>query len=508
MTPRTHNKKNIRSLSTLTSRQKRDREKASPSGTPQAICQLARMGDLVQMIPLLESISAEGPVTLYCDQAVEDWAKLLPGISAIVPLDTRGWRRACTEAALSLPALVKELNLTLRPDDRLQRLFALNDHPVCDAVCALVSFRNQTIRLNERIVLLRSYLRLIGENRSLNSLHLSDLWRSLALGTRRRTHLQVSVPATGMQFAEHHLRSLRQARVKRIFAFLLGSGGKYRRLTPDYFSGYWNNIHNKMNAGLVLLGGNGEEESARQFIEMTFPRTNAVVNLTGKCSPEELLGVLSQVDVVVGVDTGPLHWAAALGTKVLGLYFGEAGFRETGPYGDGHFILAPDCADYPCNTDRAQACGYQCRRQYATHEDIAQLIIDCAADRRLSDVHSPNGLQLWVSAMESAGIRYHSRKQEESQERKLLRDQLLDIFALTDAYSNDHPRAMPHFWNDFITLWTEEIQRLQIGMIRPIERLTTVKEQAIQRLNSYRSKGKTTPDKQSKQMATICASCC
>jgi ADP-heptose:LPS heptosyltransferase len=46
----------------------------------------------------------------------------------------------------------------------------------------------------------------------------------------------------------------------------------------------------------------------------------------------QLAGLLARASVVVGGDTGPLHLAAALGTKVVGLY-GPTDPRRNGPYG-------------------------------------------------------------------------------------------------------------------------------------------------------------------------------
>lgn len=49
-----------------------------------------------------------------------------------------------------------------------------------------------------------------------------------------------------------------------------------------------------------------------------------VVDATGTCTVEELLAVLAAADCVVAASTGPLHMAAALGTRVVGLYGTEA----------------------------------------------------------------------------------------------------------------------------------------------------------------------------------------
>ncbi|HEV7920825.1 MAG TPA: glycosyltransferase family 9 protein [Thermoanaerobaculia bacterium] len=72
----------------------------------------------------------------------------------------------------------------------------------------------------------------------------------------------------------------------------------------------------------IAVWGPGEEELARQIGCRMAPRTNL----------RELAAILRDAEVVIGGDTGPLHLAAALGTKVVGLY-GPTNPRRNGPYG-------------------------------------------------------------------------------------------------------------------------------------------------------------------------------
>ena len=72
----------------------------------------------------------------------------------------------------------------------------------------------------------------------------------------------------------------------------------------------------------IAVWGPGEEELARQIGCRMAPKTNL----------RELAAVLRDAELVIGGDTGPLHLAAALGTKVIGLY-GPTNPRRNGPYG-------------------------------------------------------------------------------------------------------------------------------------------------------------------------------
>jgi heptosyltransferase I len=73
---------------------------------------------------------------------------------------------------------------------------------------------------------------------------------------------------------------------------------------------------------VVTVWGPGEKELAERIEAPMTPPTNL----------RELAFVLKHARVVIGADTGPLHLAAALGTKVVGLY-GPTNPRRNGPYG-------------------------------------------------------------------------------------------------------------------------------------------------------------------------------
>lgn len=88
-------------------------------------------------------------------------------------------------------------------------------------------------------------------------------------------------------------------------------------------------------AGVGLVIGPGEEEIARTalaFAGRTLPVLGADLD------PVELAALLSRARVVVANDSGPMHLAAAVGTRVVGL-FGPTDPGRTGPTGSPSRIL-------------------------------------------------------------------------------------------------------------------------------------------------------------------------
>ena len=71
------------------------------------------------------------------------------------------------------------------------------------------------------------------------------------------------------------------------------------------------------------------------------------VDLTGKTPLPVLAAILERAKIFVGVDSGLMHLAAAMGTPVVGL-FGPTNPDITGPQGEGHAIVSMNLPCSPC----------------------------------------------------------------------------------------------------------------------------------------------------------------
>jgi len=81
----------------------------------------------------------------------------------------------------------------------------------------------------------------------------------------------------------------------------------------------------------VVLSGGPSDLEKRMATDIEARLSNSVTNLVGKDTLQQLIGLLSRVDVVISPDSGPAHIASALGTPVIGLY-ACTWSRRSGPY--------------------------------------------------------------------------------------------------------------------------------------------------------------------------------
>ena len=79
-----------------------------------------------------------------------------------------------------------------------------------------------------------------------------------------------------------------------------------------------------------------------------------VPSLAGELSLKELAALTQQARLFIGVDSAPMHIAAAVGTPVVAL-FGPSGDKQWGPWGVPHRVVASD--RHPCRPCGIDGCG-------------------------------------------------------------------------------------------------------------------------------------------------------
>ena len=104
---------------------------------------------------------------------------------------------------------------------------------------------------------------------------------------------------------------------------------------PDRFAEVARGLRDRAGANIVLLGSPADAEVCAGLASAIGP---GVVNRCGRTSMVELGGVIQELDLLVTVDSGPMHVAAAVGTPTVAV-FGPTDPVKTGPYGPAHRVV-------------------------------------------------------------------------------------------------------------------------------------------------------------------------
>jgi lipopolysaccharide heptosyltransferase I len=113
----------------------------------------------------------------------------------------------------------------------------------------------------------------------------------------------------------------------------------------DRFARLTRRLAEEVEATVVFTGSARDRGRIQAIVQQG--ANDRLLNRAGATSLRELAYLYKHAALLVAVDSGPMHLAAALGTPVVALFGPTAPWR-TGPYGSGHAILwaGLDCS--PC----------------------------------------------------------------------------------------------------------------------------------------------------------------
>lgn len=317
------------------------------------VIQLARLGDLVQTMPMIAALRKQYPrdtIDLLCAEPLRDLGTLIPGIDRVIGWDGAQWHRWAARATPGVqPDQLREIEAELAAmfPQRYDRAFVLNQHT--RAMVAGVLLANECIGplaqgpLSEQLTPWAAYVREVARTRRSKRIHLSDAFCGmcglLPSGTAPRCVSPLVTPS-------RHLEQIGRGGGPWI-GLIVGAGDPARLVPIEIWRAWIAQFLSVAPRGRVVLIGNGAESGRGQDIQRTMPPSilGRIWDVTGRTTIPELAQTLSRCHYVIGSDTGPLHLAAAVGTPVIGWFFGRARVHETGPYGAAHHVWQAESED-------------------------------------------------------------------------------------------------------------------------------------------------------------------
>lgn len=310
------------------------------------IIQLARLGDLVQTMPMVAALRIQRPqdtIDLLCPEPLRDLGTLIPGINRVIGWDGAQWHRWAERAEQGLqPEQLHEIETQLAAlcPEQYDRAFVLNQHTramVAGTLLAKACTGPLTQGpLSKQLTPWAAYVREVARTRRSNRIHLSDAFCGmcglLPPGTVSRC---LAPPGTQAR----HLDQIGHGTGPWI-GLIVGAGDTARVVPVEIWRAWIVQFLKLLPRGRVVLIGQGADSDRAQEIQRTLPPSilGRIWDVTGRTTIHELAQTLSRCHRVIGSDTGPLHLAAAVGTPVIGWYFAHARVHETGPYGPDHRV--------------------------------------------------------------------------------------------------------------------------------------------------------------------------
>ncbi len=157
-----------------------------------------------------------------------------------------------------------------------------------------------------------------------------------------------------------------------------GGGWKSKCWPPERFGALAAEIYRAHNLPSVVNIAPGEENIAREIIRAAAPVETPALSF----DIPELAALLAQARLVIAGDTGPLHLAAALGTRVIGL-FGPTNPARNGPLPRGLVVQAV--------SDPSQLPDY-IRGDYIRQDSYSPAMLAVSVERVLAAVEREIGI--------------------------------------------------------------------------------------------------------------------
>jgi heptosyltransferase-2 len=113
----------------------------------------------------------------------------------------------------------------------------------------------------------------------------------------------------------------------------------------DRFAQLGDRLISQYGAKLVIVGGASEIPAAEQVAALM--REKPII-LAGKTTLRQTAALMERLRLFISNDSGPMHIAAAVGTRVIGI-FGPTSSALHGPYGENGFVAESGLPCQPCH---------------------------------------------------------------------------------------------------------------------------------------------------------------
>jgi ADP-heptose:LPS heptosyltransferase len=320
------------------------------------VINLMRLGDLVQISPVLRRVRAAYPesrVTLVVLDLFLDTARLLPNVDRLISFPSgtlaalldqeAGWAEAAwrlgewlTQNFPRPPDLV--LNLT---PNRLGGILAYATG--AEEIRGTAVTRTWEMHTSPAWA---SYALIVSRARQANPFNLVDLFLRESGLSPDGQGLELAIPPEAEAEAAQFLSRLDLPAAAALVGLLPGASQPERRWPPEQLARAASELMARRPCHFFILGSAGEAPLGEALAQGLPP--GAATLLLGRTSLPVLAAYLKRLDLLITNDTGPMHLAAAVGTPCLALFLASARVQDTGPVGPGHIILEPRLDCHPC----------------------------------------------------------------------------------------------------------------------------------------------------------------
>ncbi len=340
------------------------------------VLNLTRMGDLIQMSPLILGLREKEPdckITMLANVKFAGIVRFMKGVDELITFDVAQFG-SCDGSETDALAIYNYLDdLTVKLNARkFDTIINLSHTKVSAMLTKLIgagdirgfssSPRGSLLVRNPWLIYFTAFLNF----RRLSRFNLVDL-DSLGAGVSSggKVRLNLAPDNESAQSAQSYFETKGVAPGDLLIGIQAGASREDRRWSPASFAVVADRLAQEKGAKIVLFGAAVEKKLGD---EVETAMSEKAINLIGATDLEQLALWIKRINLLITNDTGTMHISAALGTPIVALFFVHARAEETGPYCEGAIVLQADIDCAPCS--HQTVCGHLSCLKYITVNDV------------------------------------------------------------------------------------------------------------------------------------------
>lgn len=349
------------------------------------ILNITRMGDLIQMGPLLVRLREEQPgvaIDLVVDRQFALVASMLDGLRDVITFDFHELIDSSRASVKDVVSLYQEVADWARPMrdrgyDRIVNLTFNRPSAFLAGYIGAPDIRGGRSAWDGGVVIdnaWMAYFTDIHRFRRINRFNLVDVYALGGSGPGECAPLHMTLGTESRDWARRFLASEKPEAAQWI-AVQAGASDIMKAWRPAHFGAALAALSERWKGGVLFIGAPSERETIAQVIQAYRGAggRNPFINAAGRTSLEQLAALLAESRLLLTNDTGPMHMAVAVKTPVVDLSVGHVDFWETGPYGAGHWVVQPDLDCAPCGFE--QVCAHHSCKDRLVPNQVAALML-------------------------------------------------------------------------------------------------------------------------------------
>ncbi|HOK41330.1 MAG TPA: glycosyltransferase family 9 protein [bacterium] len=343
------------------------------------VLQLSRYGDILMTLPLLEKLKKKYFVYLMINQIFADFPEINNYCDILIPVNFNDFYLKFS--SLNLFESIKifsEFILKLNSYN-FDLILNLSSQPISAVITTIVN-------ANKKFGLAVLFDRSFGESgknvafyfemaevKKYNWLHQSDIFKTVLDDEFFDYNHSIYFSKINNDILKKYNIELNED--EKIIGLQIGASLDKKEYSINNFDKLISLLNERIKTKIILFGSKNEIEKNKILSK----KYSNIISLVGKTDLFDLISILSKLDLLITNDTGTMHFAAAVKTKIINISTGSAFFPETTAYSSDNFIIIPSLECYPCTPN------FICSHQNCKYSINPQIIVFLALYLLLND---------------------------------------------------------------------------------------------------------------------------